>query len=152
MFNPKQRLTSFSRVYQAKSALSQMAFGADAAENAFGGVAAEFARQDAVHETDAAVLSQLARTQSITTIEELAALARLDATQKTSFITDLGLPSDLSTRIIEQLRKVRPEALADIERFEKLEYTLGYDIDFSSPPPTVNPFEPAVVGGVEFGA
>jgi hypothetical protein len=152
MFNPKQRLTSFSRVYQAKYALSQMAFGANAAESAFGGVAAEFARQDALHETDAAVLSQLARTQSITTIEELAALARLDATQKTSFITDLGLPTDLAARIIDQLRKVRPAALADIERFEKLEYTLGYDIDFSSPPPTTNPFQPAVVGGVIFGA
>jgi hypothetical protein len=152
MLNPKQNLTSFTRVYQAKSALLQPALGAGVAELAFGGVAAEFARQNTVHETDAAALSTLQQTQSISTIEELAALARLDATQGTSFIKDLGLPSDLPTRIINQLGEVRPETLADIARFEKLEYTLGCDLDFSSPPPTVDPFQPAVVGGVEFGA
>ena len=152
MLNPKQNLTSFTRVYQAKSALLQPALGAGVAELAFGGVAAEFARQNTVHETDAAALSTLPQTHSINTIEELVALARLDATQKTNFIKDLGLPSDLSTRIIDQLRKVRPETLADIERFEKLEYELGCDLDFSSPPPTVDPFQPAVVAGIEFGA
>jgi hypothetical protein len=152
MLNPKQNLTSFTRVYQAKSALLQPALGAGVAELAFGGVAAEFARQNTVHETDAAALSTLPQTHSINTIEELVALARLDATKGTSFIQDLGLPSDLAARIIDQLRKVRPETLADIERFEKLEYELGCDLDFSSPPPTVDPFQPAVVAGIEFGA
>jgi hypothetical protein len=145
MLNPKQNLTSFSRVYQAKSAAPQI-------ELAYGGLAAEFAKEDTVHETDAAVLSQLPQTQSISTIEELAALARLDATQGTHFIADLGLPSDLPTRVIDSLGKIRPDTLADIERFEKLEYTLGCDLDFSSPPPTVNLFQPAVVGGIVFGA
>ncbi len=144
MLNPKQNLTSFTRVYQAKSGLPQI-------EQVFGGVAAEFAKEDTVHESDAAVLGQLPQTQSISTIEELAALARLDATQKTNFIKDLGLPSDMSTRIIDSLGKIRPDTLADMERFEKLEYTLGCDLDFSSPPPTINPFQPTVVGGVVFG-
>jgi len=152
MLNPKQNLTSFTRVYQAKSALLHPALGAGVAERAFGDVAAEFARQNTVHENDAAALSTLPQTQSISTIEELAALARLDATKGTSFIQDLGLPSDLPNRIISQLRAVRPEALADIERFEKLEYELGCDLDFSIPPPAVDPFQPAVVGGIEFGA
>jgi len=152
MLNPKQNLTSFTRVYQAKSALSQPEFGAGAAEAAFGGVAAEFAKDNTVHESDAAALSTLPQNQSINSIEELAALARLDATQGTSFMTDLGLPSDLATRIMDQLRKVRPETLADIERFEKLEYAFGCELDFNSPPPTANPYQPAVVAGIEFGA
>jgi C1A family cysteine protease len=152
MLNPKQNLTSFSRVYQAKSALLQPALGAGVAELAFGGVAVEFAKQNTVHETDAAALSNLQQTQSISTIEELVALARLDETQKTHFIKDLGLPSDLPTRLIDQLRKVSPEILVEIERFEKFEYALGCDLDFNSPPPTINPFQPAAVGGVVFGA
>jgi hypothetical protein len=151
MLNPKQNLTSFTRVYQAKSALLHPEMGASVAKLAFGDVAAEFARQNTVRETDAAALRTLPQTHSINTIEELAALARLDATKRTSFIQHLGLPSDLAARIIDQLRKVRPETLADIERLEKLEYELGCDLDFSSPPPTVDPFQPAVVAGIEFG-
>jgi C1A family cysteine protease len=145
MLNPKQNLTSFTRVYQAKLGLPEM-------ELAHGSLAAQFAQENTIHESDAALLRQLQENQSISTIEELAALARLDATQKTHFMTDLGISGDMATRVINSLSKIRPDILADIERFEKLEYTLGYDIDFSSPPPTINPFQPAVVGGVTFGA
>lgn len=146
MLNPKQDLTSFSRIYQAKSASSriELAYG--------GGLAAEFAKEDTVHESDAAALSRLPQTQSISTIEELAALARLDRTQGTKFIQDLGLPSDLANRVIDSVGQVSPETLADMERFENLEYALGCDLDFSSPPPTIDPFQPTVVGGVTFGA
>jgi hypothetical protein len=145
MLNPKQNLTSFTRVYQAKVGLPEMGL-------AYGALAAQFAQENTIHETDAALLRQLQENQSISTIEELAALARVDATQKTHFMTDLGIPGDMATRVINSLSKIRPDILADIERLEKLEYTLGCDLDFSSPPPTVNPFQPIVVGGIEFGA
>lgn len=141
--NPKQNLTPFTRVLQAKLESPD----AGPTDDNF---AARFAREGTIRDADAAMLSQLQKNQSISTIEELAALARLDATQKTHFMADLGIPSDMARRLINALSKVRPDILADIERLEKCEYTLGCDLDFSSPPPTVTPLEPVAGGDVEF--
>jgi hypothetical protein len=70
-------------------------------------------------------------------VEEVAALARIDASKGTKFIKDLGLPEDLPQRMIDSLKELNPDALSDMERFEKLEYTLGCDLDFSIPPPSL---------------
>src|ERR1700738_3156655 len=146
MLNPKQNLTSFARVYQAKAALPQ------GAEMMFGAFAAALAKDDTVHEYDASVLSQLPQAQSITCVEEVAALARIDELKGTKFIKDLGIQEDLSHRMIESLKKLNPNVLSDMERFEKLEYTLGCELDFSTPPPSVNLLQPTVVAGMTFGA
>ena len=146
MDNPKQALTSFTRLYQAKAAPTQ------SRAPAFGSFAATLAEANVVRESDADALSRLPQEYSIHTIEELAALARIDAKRQTHLLKDMGLPTTMGKRMLDALKETGKEVLADMERYERLEYTLGCELDFSKPPSPTNPFQPATVGGVIFGA
>jgi hypothetical protein len=146
MINPKQGLTSFTRLYQAKDAAPRRR------APVFGPLAANLAAASAVRETDAANLSRLARDYSIHSIEELAALVRLDRKKGRNFMKKLGLPAEMPKRVLAALKKIGPQVLAEIERYEKLDYALGCDLDFSTPPPSANALQPATVMGITFGA
>jgi len=148
MINPKQGLHSFARIYQAKNTPP------NARAKVFGNFAAQLADSDAVHETDAMMLQNAQEQYSINTIEEMAALARMDARKGTAFLKNIGLAPDMQTRILGLLDKVPEgkEILQEIERYEKLNYSFGCDLDFSSPPPDENFLRPAQAGGVTFGA
>lgn len=147
MINPKQALTSFTRLYQAKAAPTPTRL------YSFGDFAANMATANVVHETDAVALQKLPQQYSIHTIQELAALARIDERQKTTFLKDLGLPADIAQRVLTAMQQFGPNSMTQMERYEQMEYGLGFELDFSNPtPPAPSPFAPTHVGGVTFGA
>jgi C1A family cysteine protease len=127
--NPKQGLTSFQRVYAAKSTVYRPAM-------AFGEFATSLADANAVHENDEQSLLRLRDEFSISTVEEVVALARMDTKDKTTLLSDAGISKSLANRLSKTLRATDhgKQLLLEIDRFEQLQYELGYDLDLNAPP------------------
>jgi C1A family cysteine protease len=127
--NPKQGLTSFQRVYAAKSTVQRPMM-------AFGEFATSLADANAVHENDEQSLLRLRDEFSISTVEEVVALARIDTKDKTTLLSDAGISKSLANRLSKTLRATDhgKQLLVEIDRFEQLQYELGYDLDLNDPP------------------
>ncbi|MDQ6891092.1 MAG: C1 family peptidase [Acidobacteriota bacterium] len=126
MIDPKQGLTRFSQVYLAKQqpgimeGVSEMAASAAAA----------------VHETDGPALTTLQENYSISSVEELIALARVAARTKLDLQQTIGITADLTQRLQENFEatKVGGQELASWKRYEAFRYELGCELDFERPP------------------
>jgi hypothetical protein len=73
---------------------------------------------------------------SISTAEELVAIARIDERLDLGLLEGLGLRDELVEGLIRAFRESRlvgPE-MDDWERYESLEYALGCDLDLTNPP------------------
>ncbi len=148
MIKPKQGLHSFTRLYQAKNAPLPARAGV------FGNFAAGLANADVIHETDAAALQAVQTQYSISTIEELAGLARIDARHNTTLLQNMGLAPGIGARVTSKMEEL-PEGKAlalNFDRYDKIQYTLGCDLDFSKPPPRQPLLKPVTVMGVTFGS
>lgn len=134
MINPKQNLTSLTSIYLAKRAPRP-------ARHVVPEFAAALAEADIVHESEEAALMALQALYSISTIEEVAALAHLDDKSKTTLVKELGLPAATARRILKTFRTNRlgKENLQEWERFQRFEYHLGCEIDLNAPPPVEPP-------------
>lgn len=142
MINPKQSLTPLSSIYLATSAQRP----ARAVVPQF---AATLASANAVLDTEEAPLMALQDSYSISTVEELAALAHLDSKQKTSFFKELGLPAALARRLLKTFRGSDhgKEQIQEWERYQEFQLELGCDLDFDSPPPVEAPGTLSAPGG-----
>ncbi len=100
MIDPKQKLTRFSQVYTAKERSSRGLVPL-AGIIAFRDVAmAEvLARADAVHESDAQNLLAAQTQYSISSVEEIVAIARIDRREKTTLVEDMNLSKDIVKRV-----------------------------------------------------
>jgi len=148
MIRPKQGLHSFTRIYQAKSTPPP------ARANLFGSFAAELAAANVVHETDAQMLQNAQDEYSISTLEEITALARLDISEGTNLLQDMGLAPDIRDRLLNTFAALAggQDALREMERYEKIKYELGCVLDLANPPVDHGFLGPVNAGGVIFGA
>jgi hypothetical protein len=148
MIRPKQGLHSFTRLYQAREAAPAERLAV------FGAFAASLAEAKVIGENDASTLQNIQAVYSISTIEELAAIARIDDQHKTSLLKNLGLSPDIVKRISVAIGQA-PQGKAmldDLERYEKMQYSLGCHMDFTIPPKRKNLLKPVSVAGITFGA
>jgi hypothetical protein len=156
MPDPKMALTKFTDVYAAKQSpnIEAMARGLRAAREPRGGgglaamfleadaapeyreVTAELATAGSVHETDQGALLQAQAQYSISSFEELIALAEVDRRRKTSLVRHTGVPVATVNRVARTYRTTEhgKEELADWRRYDRLRYTTGCDIDLNKPP------------------
>lgn len=160
MIDPKMALTKFSEVYEARSAVAaeSLSFGAPAhrervaAESAvrprFRDMAFSLAASGSVHEQDQAVLVQLQSQYSISSVEEVVAIVRVGKDAAKS-LARAGLRQQTVRSLASAFRKtpVGREELTDWSRYERLEYTTGFDIDLNKPPAA-----PAAFGAMAPGA
>jgi hypothetical protein len=150
MTNPKQRLTQIGDVYRIKDDPQRRARASRS-----GDLAASEALAAAVHEDEAQTFAAAAERYSLTTVEEIAALARVDQQAGTTLLADAGLPPDVGTRFLQALANTEPgqAELADWERYDRMEYELGCELDFTTPPPDEPPPPAAGLGApAVFGA
>jgi hypothetical protein len=143
MIDPKQNLTRFSQIYAAANRITNFPAPAMATATVGGGVtfrdtatAEMFAQVHALHETDAPSLAQLQQEFSISSVEEIVALARIDARENTTLLSDAGVSDDFIQRTQSALLQARPaDEMSDWERYETFEYARGFDLDMNVPPP-----------------
>ncbi|HYI10956.1 MAG TPA: C1 family peptidase [Thermoanaerobaculia bacterium] len=140
MIDPKQKLTRFSQVYAAKERTTLAAAatrGAWVPAMRDVEMADVLARSDAVHESDGAFLGTLRSQYSISSVEELVAISRIDSKLHTTLIQDLGarprLVKDIETSMLET--PAAADEMSDWDRYEELDYALGCELDLSTPPP-----------------
>lgn len=134
MINPKQSLTSLASVYLASSPQRP-------ARSVVPQFAANLATANVILEAEESPLTALQDAYSISTVEELAALAHLDSKQKTTFFKELGLPLALARRLLKTFRESDQgkEQIQEWERYQEFHLELGCDLDLNSPPPTEPP-------------
>lgn len=137
MINPKQNLTSLSSLYLAKHLVPP-------ARRIVPDFAVDLAEADTVHENEEAAFLALQELYSISTIEEVAAIAQIDAREKTSLVKDLGLTDAAAKRILKSFREhpLGKQNLQEWERSQEYAYHLGCDLDLDAPPVS-EPFEAA---------
>lgn len=130
MIDPKQHLTPVREVYIVKD--EPQMYMAVRADDDF---ALQLAGADVVHEDDAAQFAALQNEFSISTIEEVAALARRDQSG-TSFLADAGLPTGVGQRVLNEFAQTPRGAaeLRDWERYDRFVYRSGCELDLNSPP------------------
>lgn len=134
MSDPKQRLTRFSQIYSAEQRQASEAaptFRRDLP------LAGELASAHLLQKDDATALGDLQCLYSITTVEELVAIARIDERDDLGLLDGLKLRSELVQSLVRAFQDsdLVHEELSDWERYESLEYTLGCEIDLETPPP-----------------
>lgn len=143
MTDPKQKLTRFSQIYSAERRRT-----IPAAPTAYRDLpmAGALASANVLHETDASVLANLQRLYSISTVEEVVALARIDERMHLGLLDGLNVSVELTQRLVDGYTAsgLAEEELSDWERFESLEYALGCEIDLEEPPPNE---DEALAGG-----
>jgi len=133
--DPKQRLTRFTQIYSAER--RQAAEAAPMAHRDLP-LAGELASTHLVQKDDATALGDLQCLYSITTVEELVAIARIDEREKLGLLDGLKLRSELVRSLVGAFQDsdLVQEELSDWERYESFEYTLGCEIDLETPPPS----------------
>jgi hypothetical protein len=129
MINPKQNLTSLKSLYLATHS-------AEPARRFLPEFAAALAEADTVHENEQTAFLAMQELYSISTIEEVAAIAHIDTGAKTSLIKSLGLSAAAAKRILKSFRDhpLGKQTLEEWERFQQYEYQLGCDLDLDAPP------------------
>lgn len=135
MSDPKQQLTRFSQIYSA--ARRKASAEAGAMEYRDLPLAGQMASAGVLVADDASRLRTVQALYSISTVEELVAIAWIDERQDLGLLKGLGLRDELVEGLIRTFRESRlmePE-MDDWERYESLEYALGCDLDLDSPPP-----------------
>jgi hypothetical protein len=136
MINPKQGLTQIRDIYVMKDNP-----GVLAAAMASGDFAAEMVTANVVHEYEAAQFATAQQQFSISTVEEVAELARRDEAEGSMFLQDAGLPRGAGQRLLQQFLNTPQgaEEVRDWERYDRFEYSFGCEIDLDTPPPLVQP-------------
>jgi hypothetical protein len=134
MIDPKQKLTRFGQVYAAATRIAnhpQIAFAyRDTA------AAESVAQAGALQETDAPTLELLQREFSISSVEELVALARVESRDNTTLLSDAGVDREFVERTRAALAKASgDDEMSDWEQYETFDYAFGFDIDLDAPPP-----------------
>jgi hypothetical protein len=161
MTDPKMALTKFTEVYAARSAFASEALrlGRDnlresvAADTAlirprFRDTAFSLAASGSVHEQDEVALAQLQSQYSISSVEEVVAISRVSK-GGTKLLARAGLRPQTVRSLATAFRRtpVGKQELADWARYDRLEYTTGFEINLNKPP-----VEPAGFGAPAPGA
>jgi hypothetical protein len=132
--DPKQRLTRFTQIYSAERRRA-----ADAGPVAHRDLplAGELASAHLLQKDDATALTDLRCLYSITTVEELVAIARVDDRRELGLLEGLKLREELVQSLVRAFQdsELVQEELSDWERYESLEYALGCELDLETPPP-----------------
>ncbi len=136
MIDPKAGLTRFSQIDSARSrtrAEGQLSVSVHDIE-----VAGHLAGHPAFLATSRERLTEAQQRYSISTVEELLALARVDAKRKSGLLKRIGIPPELVGRLTEAFVGTDRGAaeVDDWRRFEQLDYTTGFHADFAAPPPS----------------
>jgi C1A family cysteine protease len=103
----------------------------------FADTAIAFAASGVVGETNEAALAQLGSDYSISSVEEVVALAQIDARQDGKLLERVGLNRRLVQRLARQFRSAPSgrDELVDWSRYDRFSYTTGLEIDLDKPPP-----------------
>jgi hypothetical protein len=162
MTDPKMALTKFSDVYRAKSAVAVAVgeLGAVGDGGAGGGgvvealavgprfreMAVALATSGSVREQDEATLVQIQTEYSISSVEELVALSRVDRKRGGKLLARVGIKGQTVKQLTASFSKTAggEEELSDWSRYERFEYNTGLELDLDNPPPD----EPAAFGAI----
>jgi hypothetical protein len=134
-------LTKFSDVYQAKSDSVRGRVGTEIYATRHSSLAGELASAGAVHETDEQALRVLQSDYSISTIEEIVALADVAERKRKRILKDLPISPQTVQGLVRAYTKsdLGKLEIADWKRYERFKYQLGCEIDLESPPPDEPP-------------
>jgi hypothetical protein len=156
MLDPKMALTKFTDVYAARQSPDALeasrgpsgarrrgarrgrpgAFLRAGGAPEFGELTAELAAAGSVREGDEAALLNAQAQYSISSYEELIALAGVDRRMKSSLVRRTGVPVATVRQVARTFRATAhgKEELSDWRRYERLSYSTGCDIDLNKPP------------------
>lgn len=151
MVDPKQALTKFSAV--AAATVHMRDLGAPPPADRYGELATTLALGGALEESNRDLFSLLAAEFSITSVEEVLALAQLDQRDDLGLLRSVSLESETVARLAEMYSSTPAGAseVSDWRRYDNFEYATGLELDLSSPP-TDSASVDLLQMGAEFGA